>query len=816
MDTGDLLRNEIYPAIFDSADIVFPELCFKRVGRDWHSPLKLDGTAPKEARTNKTQIKAKFFSRLYEQGQGSISFWDYIASREGLSQPKDILEKLAELARVSLPKLDPSTMDRIDKARKAAEIWAKIAEYSQWCLQNAKSKEADRAREYLNGRGYTLDNCEKMGLGFVPSRKQLFDCIDALNARPADVEAVKNQLSQGADGKPYSSSWGIGETHKIIIPYEASGRTIGLVARAQGEDKPKYLYPSGSGWRRAELFNLEAVNGDKDLVVMEGLLDALGASAIAGLPNVVALGDTGLNKDRIGEALRRGAKKITLCLDNDQGGQDGTARALRELALHAPEIPVYVAVLPEGKDPDDLLKEGGPSALKKAIAEALPGWEYQEKAIIRQYAERSATEGGLTRKDEDALIEELVALSKGVYSPVDRERLTRAAIEDLSAAGLTGLTESAFKEASDRIRLRETGAAQDRELAGLLQEAGRLQGEGKTKDALEILQERSRELQARGADYSRLLVTATEAEIRAEIKEQPTSLSSGYSIGGKELLFPSGALTIIAAPTSHGKTAALLNVFLNAAKACPGKKFYFFSYEESREAVTVRALNNYANMELSGNNRRTIKSHLQGKDEYFTGKAAPRAFIDKKEAFFKELIETGRASIHYSDYSAPELVEAIRYLKAHGEAGAVFVDYLQLLKKPGAGYSRQEELKEICLDLKDIAVESGLPLILAAQFNRTVTSPLKLFLQNIGEAGDIERAANLVLGIWNGNFKPEYETREKAELVKMGLNEDSLLKKGGLFAEILKNRDGEAGVDGWLTFNGNTGTIDNEEGSGRW
>jgi replicative DNA helicase len=585
---------------------------------------------------------------------------------------------------------------------------------------------------------------------------------------------------------------------------------IGIAARRiDKEDGEKYLYSTGLK-RREELFNLNAIRGEKDLVVVEGTLDALAASVIAGIENVVALGDSsGFNKERIAEAKARGARKITLCLDNDEAGRAGTERALKELKEHAPELPVFIALLPEGiKDPDELIRKSGPDALKEAI-KGMHGWKYTLQNIINEHAGEE-----LTDKGKADMVEELERTAADITSPTERDEAYTLAINHLAPYGIT---KESFQKATEAIKQREKGEEQGRGLSGLLNEATRLQGEGKQADALDVLQKRSRELKARGADYSGLLATVKESDIQESIKQQPESLNSGYKIGADELLFPSGALSILAAPTSHGKTALLLNVLLNAAGQYQGKNFYLFSYEESREAVIIRALNNYADMELSKNNRRTIRSHYRGDDTYFTGKSAPAGFLTKKSAFYADLIETGRVNIHYADYTAPELLEAIRYLKGHGNAGAVFIDYMQLLKKPGAGYSRQEELKEICLDLKDIAIETGLPIILAAQFNREVTSPLKLFLQNIGEAGDIERAANLVLGIWNGNFKPEIgkDAKEK-DIAALGFSKDTLLYEGKLYIKVLKNRDGEAGTSGFLDFEGNTGTVKNPGTGKTW
>jgi len=75
---------------------------------------------------------------------------------------------------------------------------------------------------------------------------------------------------------------------------------------------------------------------------------------------------------------------------------------------------------------------------------------------------------------------------------------------------------------------------------------------------------------------------------------------------------------------------------------------------------------------------------------------------------------------------------------------------VQLLNLPEGKYktySRQEEIKEICIALKDVAVETGLPIILGAQFNREVVNQLRIHATKIGEAGDIERIANLIVGL---------------------------------------------------------------------
>jgi replicative DNA helicase len=140
---------------------------------------------------------------------------------------------------------------------------------------------------------------------------------------------------------------------------------------------------------------------------------------------------------------------------------------------------------------------------------------------------------------------------------------------------------------------------------------------------------------------------------------------------------------------------------------------------------------------------------------------------------------------------------------------------MQLLHKGQGGKnkynSRQEELKQICLDLKDVAVETGLPIILGAQFNREVIAPTRVHATKIGEAGDIERIANLIVGGWNGNFKPISATDgELSEIQSKGMCKDDTL-----YLKILKNRDGAVGLEQSLEFNGNTGKVKDSSTSSR-
>jgi replicative DNA helicase len=307
--------------------------------------------------------------------------------------------------------------------------------------------------------------------------------------------------------------------------------------------------------------------------------------------------------------------------------------------------------------------------------------------------------------------------------------------------------------------------------------------------------------------FSHLLDPTSEQEIIDEIRHTSSGARVGFKIGEIDLELPGGANTIVAGPTGHGKTLLMINFNLGYLEKNPDKQVFFFSYEESRSAIATLFLNTYANQDLSINNRKSIKSFFRdGHMQYVAENKRQeclRNFIPKKEEFFTQLISSGRLNIIYSDYYVEELIEAIFFIKKNTNVGLITIDYIQLLKLLNKRniLPRQEELKHICLMLKDCAVETGLPILLGAQFNRTVSCEADLSPTAIGEAGDIERAANMIIGIWNRNF--EGFGREG----NIGKNKQQIPKESAMYLEILKGREVGIGHSSVYNLNGNTGKL---------
>lgn len=296
-------------------------------------------------------------------------------------------------------------------------------------------------------------------------------------------------------------------------------------------------------------------------------------------------------------------------------------------------------------------------------------------------------------------------------------------------------------------------------------------------------------------------------QLSRDLKNMSSGISTGFNIGGKDLIFPGGALSIIAAPSGHGKTTFLINCVLGMLENNPDKHVYIISYEESAAAVLMSCFNTYLELEITaGNNRSSIESFFRNSDSTFIKNDQLMKFQERVKTFFYDLINTGRLKISYPELNVQDLIKAIHFIKDNDpNIGALCIDYMQLLQyENNRAKARHEELKQICLLLKDCAIATGLPIIITAQFNRTVTTEADLSIVNIAEAGDIERAASLIIGLFNrncmmtrsGNVDRDNKPVPQAEELKV---------------EILKGRHIGQGYWDVYLFNGNQGKISQQE-----
>ena len=788
----DWINNNLYPSLFDCLDTALPELNLESFSKGWRSSLKLDLSNSKDNRKDKTEIGKKYIGRINEWGGANLSIIDYVMSRDSITFIEAV-NKLANIVGLQVPKGDYDEY-RSDSIK--TNLLEDANSYFTYSLETLE--EAKEIKDYLLSRGYKEEHIKYMELGYVPSQDRV---INYLLSKGHSKETIDNFIQDTR----------IFKTHKLSIPYRTGAYFKGFKFRTTGEDKPKYINSTGLD-KSGGFFNLSGLKGDKDLVIVEGELDSLHAS-VKGVENVVSIGGSKPSPEQIRNAIQRGAKAFSICLDREPHKEEETTKTVNEvieIILNEGVNKVYIVTLPDlggGKtDPDRLIKEKGVDSFKEAIKGAKPYYKFYYDQIISKYLKINEATGTIKDKEEDLFIDEIVSTGLKIKNPIDRGRYISLSMEYLKPLGIT---EDIISITIDKLQYKEDTEQKAKAFNSLLSTVSDLQVKGEVDKALEILERGLPDIKLKDKStvFSSLLKPIEENEVKQRQALKPEGVGSGYTINGEEITIPAGAISVIAGATSHGKTALLINLALNIVKDPKEGEVHFFSYEEDSDAILLNTLNTYIGEELSQNNRKSIKSYFKTGSTEFIERERRDIFIDQKERFFKELIDNRKLNIHYCNYNSETLIEAIRYLNKYAKPKAILIDYIQLLNLPEGKYktySRQEEIKQICIALKDLSIETGLPIILGAQFNREVVNHLKVHATNIGEAGDIERIANLILGIWNCNKTP---IGTDSELKKI----NDINTKGTIYTTVLKNRGGKSDIFTNLKFNGNTGKIGSPE-----
>ena len=283
----------------------------------------------------------------------------------------EALRILAERAGVELkPRQERKAED--DRLERLRAVNAAAARYFQSMLFTASGKPA---LDYVTERGLTRATIDAFQLGWAP------DSWDALLTRlQQDGFTVEELVELGLvvareTGGHYDRFRG-----RIMFPIrDVNGAVIGFGGRAMGDAQPKYLNSSDSPLftKGSTLYALDAARGairkDERAVVVEGYMDALAAHQ-ADIKNVVAALGTALTEEHLG-TLKRLAPRVVLALDADAAGDTAALRTLEVLRASFGKIAtpvadrrglvrlrsdqvldVRVARLPQGQDPDEVIK----------------------------------------------------------------------------------------------------------------------------------------------------------------------------------------------------------------------------------------------------------------------------------------------------------------------------------------------------------------------------------------------------------------------------------------------------------------------------
>jgi DNA primase len=348
------------------SEVVARRVKLRKQGREWAglSPFNAEKTPSFFVNDQKG-----FYHDFSSGRHGDI--FRFVMETDGLSFP-DAVERLAGMAGVPMPRPTGAEVEQEKKRASLLDVLAMAARLFEASLHEPVGA---RARGYLSDRGLGPAVQQRFSLGYsAPDRFALRDAL-AAEGVGADQMIEAGLLIHGEGiAVPYDRF-----RDRVMFPiHDRSGKIIAFGGRAMEPGaKAKYLNsPETPLFHKGSLlFNhhraRKSAHDKGEIVVVEGYVDAIAMSE-AGFPNVVAPLGTALTADQCA-LLWAMADEPILCFDGDNAGRKAAFRAIETaLPLIGAGKSLRFALLPEGQDPDDLLRTSGAPAIAEALKGARP------------------------------------------------------------------------------------------------------------------------------------------------------------------------------------------------------------------------------------------------------------------------------------------------------------------------------------------------------------------------------------------------------------------------------------------------------------
>ncbi|MDP5084352.1 MAG: DNA primase [Yoonia sp.] len=300
---------------------------------------------------------------------------------------------LAAEAGMPVPQSDPRAQEKADARTVLVDVMEQAVQWHRLQLQTAAAAEA---RDYLARRGLSPEAQARWDIGFAPASGGV---LAHLTGKGLDQKLVIDAgLAAESDrgGAPYDRFRG-----RIMFPIrDARGRAIGFGGRAMDPNHPAKYYNSPETAlfdKGRSLYNhgpaREAAGKGQPLIVAEGYMDVIALSEAGFTATVAPLG-TAITEDQL-RLMWRMAPEPIIALDGDTAGLRAAMRVI-DIALPMLEAgqSLRFALMPEGMDPDDVIKAQGQGAMQKILDQAIPMvqllWQRETEGKIFDSPERKA------------------------------------------------------------------------------------------------------------------------------------------------------------------------------------------------------------------------------------------------------------------------------------------------------------------------------------------------------------------------------------------------------------------------------------------
>lgn len=277
----------------------------------------------------------------------------------------DAIETLAEMAGVPVPR---EANDNSAERQRSKTLYDLMAECSNYFIDQLKQNPV--AIDYLKQRGLSGETAKTFGIGYAPEGWN--NLTNAISGRDQDLLET-GMLTRNDSGRIYDRF-----RERIMFPIrDRRGRVIAFGGRVLDKGEPKYLNSPETPLfhKGSELYGLfegrKVALEEERIIVVEGYMDVIGL-AQQGVANAVATLGTATNRQHI-ENIYRVVPEVVFCFDGDRAGRDAAWRALQAtLPCLQDGRDAYFLFLPDGEDPDSLVRRLGREGFDDALTHKMP------------------------------------------------------------------------------------------------------------------------------------------------------------------------------------------------------------------------------------------------------------------------------------------------------------------------------------------------------------------------------------------------------------------------------------------------------------
>jgi len=398
----------------DIVEIIDARVPLKKAGREYHACCPFHN----EKTPSFTVSPTKQFYHCFGCGAHGTAL-GFLMEYEHL----DFVEAVEELAKslgLEVPREGGSDTPPRKEQDGNKQLYPLLEQAAQFYRQQLRNHpDAGKAVDYLRGRGLSGEIARDFGIGFAPPGWD--NLYRAMGQQHETALILAGMVVEKEGGKRYDRF-----RDRIMFPIrDRRGRVIAFGGRVLGDEKPKYLNsPETPVFHKGrELYGLfearQAMRHISRLLVVEGYMDVV-ALAQFGVRYAVATLGTSVTPDHL-EQLFRQTDEVVFCFDGDRAGRDAAWRGLENaLTLMRDGRTLRFMFMPEGEDPDTLIRQIGQEGFEQAIERA----QTLDEFLVEHFKQRA----DFTRLDGQARLVELsrpllAKLPSGVYHHKLIERL---------------------------------------------------------------------------------------------------------------------------------------------------------------------------------------------------------------------------------------------------------------------------------------------------------------------------------------------------------------------------------------------------------